>query len=126
MRMRASGRAKMREQLIRAAASHSTVSYGTLMKVCRLSRGRALSRAIADVDREEYAAGAPGFAAVIVRKDTGFPGGGYFCDDGLPSWLVRDRDRSTDPRLSLAEKDYVIGQQRRIWAYYGEGRRARP
>jgi hypothetical protein len=94
------------------------------MKNHGLSRGRALSKAIGQIDRFECARGAPGFAAIIVRKDTGFPGGGYFCDDDLPAGLLRRRVRSTDPRLSTPERDYVLKQQQRIWAFYRKKRSA--
>lgn len=108
----------MRAFLHSAARSRRTVNYGRLMKRYGLSRGRALSLAIGEVDRAEQATGAPGFAPIIVRKDTGFPGGGYFCDDELPKALRRPRRRASDPRLSPAEVDYLRGQQRRTWAFY--------
>ncbi len=109
---------RFRKVLVAAASRGRTVSYGQLMKEFGLSRGRPLTKAISEVDRLEYAEGAPGFASIIVRKDTGYPGGGYFCDDELPETLRRSRDRSSDPRLSPAEVDHLINQQRRTWAYY--------
>ena len=89
------------------------------MKKFRLSRGRALTSLIGDSDRLESAAGAPGFAAIVVRKDTGYPGGGYFCDDELPESLRRPRSRSTDPHLSESEKDFIRRRQLEIWKHYG-------
>jgi hypothetical protein len=109
----------MRLVLLRAAQSGRTVTYGRLMKMYSLPRGRRLSQAIGDVDRAELARGAPGFAAIIVRKDTGFPGGGYFCDDDLPSTLRRPRSRAVDPRLSAKELAHLKEQQRKIWVFYG-------
>jgi hypothetical protein len=85
-----------------------------------LSRGRPLTNAIGEVDRLEAVLGAPGFAALVVRKDTGFPGGGYFCDDELPPNLRRSKERRTDPRLSSAEKDHILKQQKKIWKFYGK------
>ena len=104
-----------------AARGRKTVTYGTLMKRVGLSRGRALSGMIGVVDRMEYASHAPGFAAIIVRKDTGFPGGGYFCDDTLPAGLRRSQSRASDPRLSGAERDHVRRKQEEIWRFYGRG-----
>jgi hypothetical protein len=106
--------------LLRAASSGRTVTYGALMKTFGLSRGRALTRIISAVDRRESASSAPGFAAMIVRKDTGYPGGGYFCDDALPVGLRRPQSRSNDPRLSAGERDYIGTKQKEIWAYYGK------
>ena len=108
----------MKIDLLKAARAKSKVTYGELMKRYHLSRGRPLIRAIGQIDRLEYERGAPGFAAIIVRRDTGFPGGGYFCDDDLPPELRRISKSRTDPRLTLAEKDYVIEQQKRIWTHY--------
>ncbi len=115
----------MRRILRRAASKRRTVTYGTLMNALRLSRGRALSATIGKVDRLEMTEGAPGFAAIIVRKDTGFPGGGYFVDDALPKQLVRAPARGADPRLTTAEKLHVRKRQRLIWAYYGRAARSR-
>ena len=79
-----------------------------------------MSEAIGEVDRIEYRSAAPGFAAIIVRKDTGYPGGGYFCDDVLPARLRRPKGRSSNPRLSEAEKEHIRESQKRIWAFYGD------
>ncbi len=114
--------AKMRIDLLKAARSESKVTYGELMKRYHLSRGRPLIQAIGQIDLQEYERGAPGFAAIIVRRDTGFPGGGYFCDDDLPLGLRRNSRSRTDPKLTSAEKDYVLQQQKRIWAHYTKSR----
>ena len=65
---------ELRMELKRAARSRGTLTYGELMKIVGVSRGPPLFEAIVAVDRDEYARGAPGFAAIIVRKDTGTPG----------------------------------------------------
>ena len=108
----------LREELVKAARARGTLTYGQLMKIMGVSRGSALLDVIAAVDRAEYSRGAPGFAAIIVRKDTGFPGGGFFCDDDLPTALRRST-RASDPKLSAAEINYVKEAQRKIWDYYG-------
>ena len=109
---------ELRQELLRAARARSTLTYGQLMNILGVSRGRPLFESIVAVDREEYAKGAPGFAAIIVRKDTGFPGGGFFCDDDLPTGLRRPFSRASDPKLSADEINYVKEAQRKIWDYY--------
>ena len=116
--MSASGIEELRLELVKAARAHGTLTYGQLMKLLGISRGRPLFEAIVEVDRAEYAKGAPGFAAIIVRKDTGFPGGGFFCDDDLPPALRRPFSRANDPKLSAAELNYVKGAQKKVWEYY--------
>jgi len=108
----------LRRELVRAARARGTLTYGELMRLLGVSRGRPLFDAIVAVDRDEYRKGAPGFAAIIVRKDTGFPGGGFFCDDDLPPSLRRPFSRAADPKLSAAEMNYVKDAQRKIWDYY--------
>jgi hypothetical protein len=103
---------------LKAARARGTLTYGELMRILGISRGRPLFEAISAVDRDEYRRGAPGFAAIIVRKDTGFPGGGFFCDDSLPASVRRPFSRANDPRLSAAEINYTKEAQKKIWDYY--------
>ena len=119
-RASAEGIEDLRRELVKAARAHATVNYGQLMKILGISRGRPLFEAIVEVDKVEVARGAPGFAAIIVRKDTGFPGGGFFCGDDLPPSVRRPFDRALDPKLSAAEMNYVKEAQRKIWEYYSK------
>jgi hypothetical protein len=114
-------RREMRRELMRAALERRTVTYGYLMKKFGLPRGdtgETVVGVLGEVDREEYRRGAPGFAAIVVRKDTGFPGGGFFCWEDIPANLRRPKERGQDPKLSQAEKEYVRGQQEKLWTYY--------
>ena len=115
----------VRSILLKAASRGEKVTYGTLMRTFGLSRGKALTRMISAVDYQEYASHAPGFAALVVRKDTGYPGGGYFCDSTLSPKLRRLPSRATDPRLSAAEESRVKRKQREIWRYYTKTRPSR-
>lgn len=112
----------MRRELIKAAGDRRTVTYGSLMRRFHLSRGAPGSRGVVgvvgEVDRREALRGAPGFAAIVVRKDTGYPGGGFFCWDGVPPALRRAMREGSNPRLSDAEKRYVRKLQEEIWSYY--------
>ncbi len=112
---------EMRKELLAAALERRTVTYGQLMARFGLARGdsgRTVVGMLGEVDRHEYESGAPGFAAIVVRKDTGYPGGGFFCWDDLPVALRRPKEKCQDPKLSQAEKDYVKEQQEKIWGYY--------
>jgi hypothetical protein len=115
-------RPEVRRELISAAGQGRTVTYGHLMKKFAIPRGRAggrgITSVIGEIDRQEEDLGAPGFGAIIVRKDTGFPGGGFFCYDGLPRGLRRPLSRRDDPRLTEPEKRYVKAEQQRIWSFY--------
>ncbi len=108
----------LRRELLKVARAHGTMTYGELMAIMGISRGPKLFDAISAVDRDEYKRGAPGFAAIIVRKDTRYPGGGFFCDDSLPPPLRRPFSRANDPRLSAAEINYIKEAQRKIWDFY--------
>jgi hypothetical protein len=112
----------VRGALLKAARGHRTLTYGFLMRKFHLSRGapggRGVVGVISDVDRREAKKGAPGFAAIVVRKDTGYPGGGFFCWEGVPSALRRPGRSGSNPKLSEAEKRYVRKLQEEIWTYY--------
>lgn len=114
---------EMRRELLRAALERRTVTYGQLMHQFGLTRGEAGQTVVGilgEIDREESLAGAPGFAAIVVRKDTGYPGGGFFCWEGIPASIRRPKERGQDPKLSQAEREYVREAQQRIWTYYRE------
>jgi len=112
---------EIRKELLAAAVERRTLTYGELMRKFYLGRGDAgagVVAAISEVDKSEYAKGSPGFAALVVRKDTGYPGGGFFCWEDIPSELRRSPERCQDPKLSEAEKRYIRSQQEKIWSYY--------
>lgn len=112
----------MRKELIKAAVERRTVTYGYLMEKFGISRGssggESVVGALGEIDKDEYRNGAPGFAAIVVRKDTGYPGGGFFCWDGIPVELRRPNGEGQNPRLSESEKRYVEAERERIWTYY--------
>ena len=112
----------VRRELLRAAGDHRTVTYGFLMRKFRISRGapggKGIVGVIGEIDRHEALRGAPGFAAIVVRKDTRFPGGGFFTWDGLPPCLRRPKGAGSNPRLSDAERRYARKLQEEIWSYY--------
>ena len=114
----------VRRELLKAAIDRRTVAYGFLMRKYRISRGAprgkgiGIARVIGDIDRHEAQMKAPGFAAIVVRKDTGYPGGGFFCWDGIPPALRRSKPEGSKPRLSDAEKRYVRKLQEGIWGFY--------
>ena len=112
---------EIRKVLLEAASARKTVTYGRLMELFGLVRGeagRSVVGMLGDIDRKETREGAPGFAAIVVRKDTGYPGGGFFCWDDVPAELRRPADKCQDPKLSQAEKAYVRKLQQKIWEYY--------
>jgi len=120
----------VRRELLRAARERRTVTYGYLMRRFRLSRGApgggGVVGVVGEVDRSEARRGAPGFAAIVVRKDTGYPGGGFFCWDGVPPALRRAKREGPNPRLSDAEKRYVRALQEEIWSHYRAELRDQP
>ena len=115
-------RGDVRRELLRTAAARKTVTYGFLMRKFVLSRGaprgKGIVGVIGEIDRREARREAPGFAAIVVRKDTGYPGGGFFCWDGVPTTLRRPKREGSNPRMSDAEKRYVRRLQEEIWSFY--------
>lgn len=107
----------MRRVLVEAAIERKTVTYGQLMKRFSLSRGHGRGKtvvgALDEIDSAERAAGAPGFAALVVRKDTGYPGHGFFAGRRKESG-----GGDGGSRLTLEEKDYANREKEKIWGYY--------
>jgi hypothetical protein len=120
----------VRRELLRAAADRRTVTYGSLMRKFRISRGapggKGIVGVIGEIDRHEAQRKAPGFAAIVVRTDTGYPGGGFFCWDGIPPSLRRAKREGLNPKLSDAEKKYVRKLQEGIWGFYQREVRDQP
>ena len=112
----------VRIELLKAAVERKTVTYGYLMQKFGLSHGSAEGGTVVgmfgEIDRLEHRKGAPGFAAIVVRKDTGYPGGGFFCWDDVPTELRRPNGLGNNYSLSEAEKSYVRNEQEKIWQYY--------
>lgn len=75
-------KALLRALLTDAARARSTVTYGEAARVAFGGRFSARSGALMDllgeVDTEEEAARGVMIASLVVRKDTGMPGDGYF------------------------------------------------
>jgi hypothetical protein len=113
---------KLRAELLKAAHERRTLTYGYLMKRFSLSRGRVIPGLLGEIDRAEHEPGSPGLAPLVVRKDTHFPGGGFFCDEDLPPSLRRARSRSTDPILTPDEEAYVKSRQVAIWSHYSRSK----
>jgi hypothetical protein len=112
----------VRKELFAFASAGETVTYGHIMKKFGISRGHpkglGIGGILGQIDIAETRRGAPGFAAIVVRKDTRFPSGGFFCGDDVPPRLRKGKREATDPRLTEAQKRYVRERQRRIWRYY--------
>lgn len=112
----------MRNELLSAARRRETVTYGLLMTRFGLTRGDSGGKTVlgilSEVDKEQSRKGEPAFAAIVVRKDTGYPGGGFFCWDDVPVELRRPAGKCQDPKLSHAEKVYIRKLQQEIWDYY--------
>jgi hypothetical protein len=113
----------VRRELLEAALARRTVTYGALMAKFGFTRGgtsgESVVAALDEIDRDEHLRGGPGFAAIVVRKDTGYPGGGFFCWKDTPAHVRRPQDQSQNPKLSQLEKDYIRERQEEIWRYYG-------
>jgi len=103
----------LRQLVAGAAARRCTVTYGEAARVAFGGRFSARSGALMDllgeVDTEEEAARGVIIASLVVRKDTGMPGDGYFA-------FVSDAlGREVTDRAAFW-KD----QAEAVWCEYGE------
>jgi len=107
-------KARLLALLVDAASSRATVTYGEAARVSFHGRFSARSGALMDllgeVDSEEEAARGVMLASLVVRKDTGMPGEGYFAfADGELGRDVTDR--------AAFWRDEVCA----VWGAYGSG-----
>jgi hypothetical protein len=75
---------EMRAILIGTARQCATITYSELASLIQTAhihhRAPLFYRLLSDVDRDETDAGRPSLAALVVRKDSGIPGGGFYAD----------------------------------------------
>jgi len=95
------------------AASRSTVTYGEAARVAfggRFSaRSGALMDLLSEVDAEEEAVRGVIIASLVVRKDTGMPGDGYF------AFAADELGRDTTDRAA-----FWRAEAEAVWRAYGE------
>lgn len=79
-------RAEMREIMIAAAVARRTITYAELCASVRSAHlhyhSPLLTRLLVEVGTEEAQSGRPILPAVVVTKQTGMPGAGFFKIDG--------------------------------------------
>ena len=69
----------LREKLIEVAKRKRTILYSEVAPVVKLqAHDFTLFRILDDINRHEHEAGRPLLTAVVVRKEDGMPGGGFF------------------------------------------------
>jgi hypothetical protein len=104
-------REQARSALVASARSRSTITYSGLCDAIEVARFRpyswALVALIDEVCREADAASGATLASLVVRRDTGMPGEGYFV------WAVRQGADAGD------REEFWRGQAERVWRAYG-------
>ena len=120
--------ADLREDVVRliveSAKKGRTITYGEIMRKCGIPRGQPThnGKAIGDVvgrisewTRENWGIY---LSAIVVHKDTGYPGGGFFGLSGIPAEFARDEAGWDDRRLTADERSFLSKRQQEVltWA----------
>jgi hypothetical protein len=115
----------VRDDLIATAKARGTKSYGELMKqkTYRIPRGHptpgiGIGHVVGNISEFESSKGRPLLSAIAVRAETELPGGGFFGQIGIPKHLRRPESLWGDNRLTPAEMQFVIEEQKRVWDYW--------
>jgi hypothetical protein len=56
-------------------------------------------------------------SAIVVHKNTSYPGGGFFGLPGIPAKFARDEAGWTDQRLTADEKVFIRNSQRNVFTW---------
>jgi len=115
------------EDLKRTAKAQRTLYYSDLMRRHHISRA-AIGSVVGEISEVEADHHRPLLSAIVVKKNTksrhcphGHPGGGFFGLTGVQSSLRRSSVDYGDP-LSKNDKDFVVKEQERVWAFWRKRR----
>jgi hypothetical protein len=93
-------RAEMRQIMVETARRGQLITYSELCATLKTAylhfRSPALVRLLIEIGSEEVKAGRPVLPAVVVSKQSGMPGAGYFKISGEPG----DLEGSADPQAT--------------------------
>jgi hypothetical protein len=109
--------------LIRAAQKERTVGYGPIMRACGIPRGqavdngKAIGNIVGVISEWTFERWGVYLSSIVVHKDTGYPGGGFFGLPGMPSRFRRDSSRWTDQALSADEKAFIDKRQEDVFKW---------
>jgi hypothetical protein len=93
------------------------------MRKCHVPRGQPVrnGKAIGDVvgviSEWTWERWGVYLSAIVVHKNTSYPGGGFFGLPGIPAKLARDEAGWTDQRLTADEKIFFRNCQRAVFAW---------
>jgi hypothetical protein len=103
---------EMRDILIGVARTCSTITYSELAALIRTAhmhqRAPLFHKLIRDMDHDEDKAGRPSLAALVVRKDSGIPGQGFYAGASAPE------GQTFDPQV------YWQSEFDKVCEYWGE------
>jgi hypothetical protein len=105
-------KAEMRAILINQARQRATITYSSLaasMQTVHMHhRAPYFHKLLRDMDADEVRDGRPSLAALVVRKDTGIPGSGFFTEAPFVAGEIFDP-------IAYWQRDFDI-----ICDYWGE------
>jgi hypothetical protein len=99
--------------LLRAAQRGRTVMYGSIMRACGIPRGqithngKAIGDVVGAISEWTWESWGVYLSSIVVDKNTGFPGGGFFGLTGIPSKLKRNPAQWAENKLSDEEKAFI-------------------
>jgi hypothetical protein len=120
--------ADLREDVVRliveSAKRGRTITYGEIMRKCRIPRGqpthngKAIGDVVGRISEWTWETSGIYLSAIVVHKDTGYPGGGFFGLSGIPAKFARDEAGWGDRRLTPGEKSFLSKRQQEVltWA----------
>lgn len=125
--MKVPASADLREDVVRlivkAAKQGRIITYGEIMRKCRIPRGqpthngKAIGDVVGRISEWTWENWGVYLSAIVVHKNTGYPGGGFFGLPGIPGEFARDEAGWADQRLTADEKAFLGKRQQEAFAW---------
>src|SRR5258707_3928306 len=109
--------------IIEAAKQKQTITYGEIMRECRIPRGqpvrngKAIGAVVGLISEWTWGNWRIYLSAIVVHQNTGYPGGGFFGLPGIPSRFARDDAGWSDQRLTGDERSFLSKRQQEVFRW---------
>ena len=107
----------VRPYLVALAKDGRTVTYSILQSDLHLPR-QDTGEILGEVSNREHKDGRPRLSALVVRKDTGLPGVGFFGLDGVPPQIRWPQEKEVSAEVTEKRASFALEERKRVFDYW--------